>query len=395
MTLSQIAYIAPSVFDGENYYRDHALLVESGRFSGIVTRNSVPADARIESFNKGTLAPGYVDLQVNGGGGLMFNDEPSADTLATMAQAHARLGATSILPTLITDTAEHVRAAIDAVEDACSQSVPGIIGLHLEGPHLSPARKGAHDESLIRPMSDADHALLIEAAERLPLLMLTLSPENVSAEQMQSLATAGVIVSLGHTSVGSADCAAAVENGASCVTHLFNAMTQMGNREPGVVGAALALGDLNAGLIADGIHVHPHSMSIALRAKQGPGKIFLVSDAMACAGSEIDHFILNDRRINRSNGRLTLEDGTLAGADLDLTTALKNIVTTTGTALDVALAMATSIPAAVVGKGDETGCIAEGLKADFVLLDDDLSLSAVWQSGEVVDMKPEALRAMN
>ena len=388
MTHSQTAFLAPAIFDGEIIYSNHAILVESDCFRGIVAENNIPVDARVEVFDKGTLAPGFVDLQVNGGGGLMLNDDPSVVTLGVMAKAHARLGATSILPTLITDTAEHVRAAIDAVEQARKQSIPGIIGLHLEGPHLSPARKGAHDESLIRSMSDADHRLLLEAAERLPLLMLTLSPENVTVEQISTLADAGVILSLGHTNVSFADCIEAVENGVSCVTHLFNAMSQLGNREPGVVGAALALGGLNAGLIADCIHVHPQSMSIALEAKQAPGKIYLVTDAMACAGSDVDHFILNDRRINRRNGRLTLEDGTLAGADLDLSTAVRNIVETTGTGLDFALAMATSIPAKVIGKKGETGHIIEGRKADFLLLDKDFTLSRVWQHGKVVELNP-------
>ncbi len=385
MTQPLTAYLAPVIFDGELSFHDHALLVESDRFAGIVAHSRIPTGATIKIIGHGTLAPGYVDLQVNGGGGVMFNDDPSSATLRIMAAAHARLGATSILPTLITDTAEHVRTAIDAVEQALEESVDGIMGLHLEGPHISPARKGAHAETLIRSMSDSEHRLLLEATERLPVLMLTLSPENVSAAQMRTLADAGVILSLGHTNASSADCQAAVENGVSCVTHLFNAMTQLGNREPGVVGAALSLGELNAGLIADGIHVHPQGMGIALRAKQGPGKIYLVTDAMACAGSEADHFILNGRRIERRDGRLTLEDGTLAGADLDLSMALRKLIDSTGTPLKSALAMVTSIPASIVGQGQELGNISAGRRANFIHLDEHLKLTQVWQNGVPVN----------
>ncbi len=381
MTAQLTAYLTPAIFDGKQSYSDHALMVESDHFAGIVAQSEIPSGVKIETLANGTLAPGYVDLQVNGGGGVMFNDDPSLVTLKTMVAAHTRLGATSILPTLITDSDKYIYAAIDAVEQAHVEGVEGIIGLHLEGPYLSPSRKGAHDESLIRPMSTGEHKLLLEATKRLPLLMLTLSPENVSAVQMRTLADAGVILSLGHTNASSDDCRAAVKNGVSCVTHLFNAMSQLGNREPGVVGAALALGELNAGLIADNFHVHSQSMGIALRAKQGPGKIYLVTDSMACAGSQVDHFILNSRRIERHNGRLILKDGTLAGADLDLSSALRNIVNCTGMPLDSALAMATSIPAGVIGRGQDLGYIAEGRRADFIHLNEQHKLTQVWQKG--------------
>jgi len=381
MTEQLTAYLSPAIFDGEHIHHDHALLVESGCFTAIVARSDIPSGANMEKLGSGTIAPGFVDLQVNGGGGVMFNDDPSVVTLKTMVEAHACLGATAILPTLITDNAEHVQAAITAVEQAVSEGMVGIIGLHLEGPHLSPSRKGAHDESQIRPMTTKEHQLLLEQVERLPLLMLTLSPENVSTDQLRSLADAGIILSLGHTNASSADCQVAVENGVTCVTHLFNAMTQLGNREPGVVGAALSFGELNAGLIADTYHVHPQSMGIALRAKKGPGQIYLVTDAMACAGSKADFFFLNGRRIERNNGRLTLEDGTLAGADLDLSRAIFNIVNSTETPLYSALAMATSIPAEVIGCGQTYGTIAEGRPADFLHLDDELSLLQVWKNG--------------
>jgi len=375
------AYIAASVFDGARMHDRAALLVCGARAEGVVAQADIPADTAITDLGEGLLSPGYVDLQVNGGGGVMFNDDPSVATLATMAQAHAGIGATSILPTLITDTPDQSRAAIDAVDFAIAAGTPGIIGLHLEGPHLSQARKGAHDPALIRPMGDADVQMLLDAARRLPILMMTLAPESVTTDQIRALTNAGVILSLGHSDASFAACLAAAKAGVTCVTHLFNAMSQLTNREPGLVGAALALGGLSAGMIADTIHVHPQTMATALRAKQGPGRIYLVSDAMATAGSDIEGFTLNDRWIAREGDRLTLADGTLAGAHLELTNALRNIVDATGTPLDQALEMATSVPAGVIGKPETLGCLHPGAQADFVHLSAEMTLTRVWQGG--------------
>src|SRR5690606_21373453 len=250
----------------------------------------------------------------------------------------ARLGTLTILPTLITDTPEVTRAAIAAVAQAVAEGLPGIAGLHLEGPHLSLARKGAHDPDLIRPMGGDDLRFLLDAARSVPRLLLTIAPESVDKEQISALSDAGVIVSLGHTDAGFATCRAAFDAGARVATHLFNAMSPLGNREPGLVGAVLASGAVSAGIIADGIHVHPASLRVALAAKAGPGSLFLVTDAMAPAGTDMRSFRLNGREILRENGRLTLADGTLAGADLDMTRALRVITRDAGLALDRALA---------------------------------------------------------
>ncbi|MCP4821436.1 MAG: N-acetylglucosamine-6-phosphate deacetylase, partial [Shimia sp.] len=295
------------------------------------------------------LCPGFVDLQVNGGDGLMLNDAPTVETLKRMAKAHRGLGCQTILPTLITDTPEKTHATIAATISAVERGVEGIGGLHLEGPHLSVARKGAHDAALIRPMTNDDMDVLLHAASNLPALMVTLAPENVTAEQVRRLDEAGVVVSLGHTDASFDTCMAYFAAGARCATHLFNAMSQMGNREPGLVGAVLASGTVAAGIIADGIHVHPQTVRAALDAKRGPGEIFLVSDAMAVAGTDLDGFALEGRRIDRREGRLTLEDGTLAGADLDLITAIRTMVEHVGVPLESALRAATSVPASLMG----------------------------------------------
>lgn len=374
------AFNGAAIFDGENIIEGHALIVRGPVFAGIVPAADIPAGAAVTMLSGGILAPGFVDVQVNGGGGVLFNDDPSEKTLETIAAAHLRLGATSILPTLITDTPDATRAAIRAVKQAMASGVAGITGLHLEGPHLSLARKGAHDPALIRPMTDEDEAVLIDAAGRLPVLMVTVAAESVAPDQMCRLAAAGVVLSLGHTDCSFAEATEAARCGVRCVTHLFNAMSQLGSREPGLVGAALRIGDFSAGLIADMVHVHPESIALAIAAKHGPGRIFLVSDAMATAGSVIDHFMLNGRRIERNGGRLTLADGTLAGADLNLSTACRNLVRIGVPAEDV-LAMATSIPARAIRRHDSIGFISAGRQADFIHLDAGWTLSGIWRHG--------------
>lgn len=378
--MSLTAYTGADIFDGNTRHFGAALLVDGTRIKGIVPIRDIPETATTHTLVGGTLAPGFVDLQVNGGGGVLFNDDPAVGTLKTIAAAHARLGTTSLLPTLITDTPAHVEAAINAVEQAIAQDIAGIIGLHLEGPHLSVARKGAHDPDLIRPMQDDDLALLLDAAKRLPYLMVTVAPENVTGAQISSLSSAGIIVSLGHTDAPYKDCVAAANNGASCATHLFNAMSQFTGREPGLVGATLERSDLHAGLIADGIHVSPSSIRTALAAKQGPAAIFLVTDAMSTAGSDITEFNLNGRTIYRHDKRLTLSDGTLAGADLDMPTALRFMTTTVGLNADAALTMSTMAPAQVI-HSPSAGRVADNAPADFIHLDDTFRLKAVWQNG--------------
>jgi len=375
------ALIAPAIVHDGVSLSDHALLLQGDRVAGLVALRDLPAGAARVDLGVGMLVPGYVDLQVNGGGGLMLNDAPTPDTLAAMAAAHARLGATTILPTLVTDRPEVTAAAIAAAVAACAAGVPGVAGLHLEGPHLDPARAGAHDPALIRPMEAADLDALCAAAARLPMLKVTLAPASATLDQIATLARAGVLVSLGHTEADFATCAAAARAGARCVTHLFNAMRQMGNREPGVVGAALHLGGLSAGLIADGIHVHPATMGAAIRAKAGPGRLFLVSDAMAVAGTDLNGFTLNGRRITRADGRLTLADGTLAGADLDLTTAIRVLVRAVDVPRAAAVAMATALPADLIGQGAWRGRFVPGARADILHLDDDVRLAAVWRGG--------------
>lgn len=380
MTLK--AYAGPDIFDGDGWVSGCALIVENGTVRDIATVQSIPKAAETTHLDTGMLVPGFVDLQVNGGGGIMLNDHRCAEAIATICSAHARFGTTALLATLITDTPEITAQAVAAGAEATQRGVPGFLGLHLEGPHLSIARKGAHDPGLIRPMADADQARLIEARQSVPVLLTTVAPESVNDQQIAALAGAGIIVSLGHTDVSYARVEGLVDAGATVVTHLFNAMSPLGNRDPGLVGAALDDGRLYAGLIADGIHVDPVSMGVALRAKRGPGQIFLVTDAMATIGTDMSSFTLNGRTIHRKDGRLTLDDGTLAGADLDMISAVRFVHRTLGLDLSEALRMAALYPARAARVDKTHGKLAEGYRADFVHLSPDLDVQQVWIGGQ-------------
>jgi N-acetylglucosamine-6-phosphate deacetylase len=372
------------IFDGDLWHEHSALLIFDGRIAAIASYRDVPAEARIVPMGGLSLVPGFVDLQVNGGGGVLLNERPDVEGIRTICAAHARFGTTALLPTLITDSVAVTTAAIDAGLAARAAAVPGFLGLHLEGPHLSIARKGAHDPAFIRPMEQEDLARTIAARTGLDALLMTLAPENATNEQIAALHAAGVTVSLGHSDCGYATAAAAVTAGAQMTTHLFNAMSQLGNREPGMVGAALDLGHINAGLIADGYHVHPVSIGAALRAKRGPGRIFLVTDAMSPLGTDMTSFFLNGREIFREGGRLTLADGTLAGADIDMASCIRFMHDTVGIDLEEALRMASLYPAEAIGMTGRKGRLTHGHDADFAVIDDGVNVVSTWIGGTPV-----------
>jgi len=362
------------IFDGQRLHENCTLTVEDGVVTGIGPARDNP-DVVLPG---GVLSPAFVDLQVNGGGGIMVDGQADAGRLAAICASHILQGCAGILPTLITDTPEATARVIEAAVAAGQANVPGFLGLHLEGPHLDPRRKGAHDAGRIRPMSAEDLAVICAAARRLPVLMVTLAPEAVSTDQITALTRAGVMVSLGHSNCTMAEARAAIAAGAACATHLFNAMSQMTPREPGLVGAVLD-GKVAAGLIADGVHVSPSLLRIALAAR--PDGLFLVSDSLGFAGTELTELSLGGRRVQRRSGRITLEDGTLAGADLRLDRAVSVMVRQVGLAPECALAMATSVPAALIGVADRLGHLTPGRRADMVHLDDDWCLSGIWWGG--------------
>lgn len=378
--MTRQVFTGARIFDGTEWHERMALLVEDGMVTGLIAADS-PTDAQRVPVDGAIIAPGFVDLQVNGGGGVLLNEAPTVDSITTICRNFAHYGTTACLPTLITDTAEKVAATLAAGAAAARQGVPGFLGLHLEGPHLAVSRKGAHDPALIRPMEETDLAMLLAARPQLPNLLVTVAAETVAPEQISRLVAGGIVVSIGHSDATFAQMQAAVAAGASMVTHLFNAQSQLGNREPGVVGAALALGPLSAGLIADGIHVHPATIGAALRAKQGPGRIFLVTDAMSPTGTDWTEFNLGGRTVHRRAGALRLADGTLAGADLTMIDAVRFMHREIGLAVGDALALAATAPAAALGVTATHGHLGQGARADFVVLTEDLALTTTYIGG--------------
>jgi N-acetylglucosamine-6-phosphate deacetylase len=379
---AQKAFFNARLFDGHQRHQTMALLVSAGRVDAVVPEAVIPQEAMRIDCKGQLLAPGFVDLQVNGGGGVLFNDETNVDGIRAICAAHARFGTTALLPTLITDTQEKWQAALVAARASQNEKVPGFLGLHLEGPFLAPSRKGAHRPEWMRSMSAADVAALKAAG--ISVLLLTVAAEQVSAAQVAELSGAGIIISLGHSDTTTEVALRLADHGASMVTHLYNAMSPLTHRAPGLVGAALDDGRFYAGLIADGHHVDPAAIRVALRAKQGLGRIFLVTDAMSTVGSSLSQFVLHGRTILRQKGRLTLEDGTLAGVDCDMAAMVRFMKDKVGVPLEEALRMASLYPAEAVGQAQERGSLRPGYRADCVLLDGSLNPVATYIAGEKV-----------
>lgn len=337
------------------------------------------AHARPLDLDGHLLLPGFIDVQVNGGGGALFNDAPSVETLRTIAAAHRRFGTTGLLPTLITDTREVMAAALDAVDAAIDAKVPGILGIHLEGPFLAQARKGIHNGALFRSLDENDMALL--CAPRRGVVMLTLAPEHVATDAIRCLANAGVIVVAGHTAADYDTTRAALDAGLCGFTHLYNAMTPLGSRAPGVFGAALDDPHSWCGLIVDGHHVHPASLRVAIAAK-ARGKSVLVTDAMPPVGADCPSYTINGQTITARDGICQNEAGVLAGSALDMASAVRNTVNMLGLPLAEASRMASAYPAAWIGLGAKHGRLVAGQRADFAVLDDALAVTATWIGGE-------------
>ena len=357
--------------------RDDVCVVIDGADIRAVS-SSPPAEARIVDCGGRLLLPGFIDTQVNGGGGKLFNDDPSVGTIRTIAAAHRRFGTTGLLPTLISDDLSVVERGIAAVDAAIEAGVPGVLGVHVEGPFLSPARHGIHLKSKLRRLED-DYIDLLASA-RHGRRLVTLAPECATPAQVARLVAAGVIVAAGHSDADYATVRAAIDAGLSGFTHLFNAMSQLANRAPGMVGAALEDDSTYAGIIVDGHHLHPATLRVAVRAK-GPDRLMLVTDAMPSVGAEVGDFMLQGRAIHRDGDMLKSADGVLAGSTLTMAGAVANMIDQARVSLRQASAMAAATPAAFLGLGNVTGAIAAGLSADLVLLDDDFTVRRTWIGG--------------
>ena len=374
----RIRFVNGQVATATGVRRDVDIVVDGGVVHSLEPASGSAVDKHVD-LEGGWLLPGFIDTQVNGGGGVLFNDAPDVATIRAIGAAHARFGTTAFLPTLISDTPDRIIAALDAVDDAIDAGVPGVVGVHIEGPFISVAKRGIHDPARIRPLDASMLAML--CAPRRGRVMLTLAPEACTADDIRQLVAHGVIVSIGHTNADYGQVTATIAAGATGFTHLFNAMSRLGHRAPGAVGAALDSDAAWCGLIVDNVHVHPAAVRIAIRAK-GVHRIMLVSDAMSCVGTDQSFFMLQGRRIEVRDGICTYADGTLAGAALDMAMALRNTVATTGLGVAEAAVMASASPARFLGLSRSHGAIGVGMRADWAWLDDALAPRETWIGGE-------------
>lgn len=352
------------IIDGENI-----ISVGSGQ-------PEAAADAQLD-LKGDILAPGYIDMQVNGGGDVLFNDAPTVESIETIAGVHRRYGVTRILPTLISDDLSTIKQGLRAVEEAIARGVPGVAGLHVEGPFLNAKKRGIHSLDKIQPLT-ADAIDVLSSAKR-AIVVLTIAPECVDVRQIQELAQNGVRLSAGHTDATYEETRSVLKAGVTCFTHLFNAMSPLQSRAPGVICSAL---ESNAwcGIIVDGKHVHPAMLRMALRAKTDR-RFLLVSDAMPTAGGDLDHFYIADRRIRFVDGALRAEDGTLAGAALNMSLAVRNAVEMLEIDLEEAVRFASLNPATFLGVSADTGSIRVGKRADFAVLSANLEPMETWIAG--------------
>jgi N-acetylglucosamine-6-phosphate deacetylase len=355
------------------------VLLEGQHILDVVEKAPTSSDLVIHDLRGQLLLPGFIDVQVNGGGGVLFNDDPSGANIRTIGQAHRRFGTTGFLPTLISDDLHVLENAIAAAQNAIEARVPGVLGIHIEGPFLNAQRKGVHDESKLRELDES--ALKLLTSLRGGKTLITLAPEMTTPDIIRKLVNAGMIVSAGHSDGTYAEIKEALANGLRGFTHLFNAMSQLTGREPGVVGAALDSADTWAGIILDGLHVDPVVLRIAMRSKPR-NRFILVTDAMPSVGIDEDEFMLQGRRIVVRDGKCLDESGTLAGSHLNMAEAVRNATTLLGMEISEAARMASEYPATFLGLDEELGKIQRGYRASLVQCDAEIRVTATWIDGE-------------
>ncbi|MEA9884489.1 N-acetylglucosamine-6-phosphate deacetylase [Xanthomonas campestris pv. raphani] len=358
-----------------------AVLLDGAQIQAVVAADDArvaQAGTRVD-LGGATLLPGFIDIQVNGGGGVLFNNACTPQALATIAAAHRRYGTTGMLPTLISDTAEVMAEAIAATRQAIAEGVPGVLGIHLEGPYLSPARKGTHDAQKFR-VPDT-HEIAVDTSLDNGVTLITLAPERVPLDDIRAFVAGGAVVFAGHTAATYEQARDGIAAGVSGFTHLYNAMSPLAGREPNAVGAALEDPAVWCGVIVDGVHVHPASLRVALAAKPR-GKLLLVTDAMPMVGADSPSFDLYGETITAIDGVVRNAAGALAGSALDMATAVRNSVQWLGVDLAEAARMASTYPAQCIGLGERLGRIALGYQADLVLVDADVHVLGTWVAGQ-------------
>jgi N-acetylglucosamine-6-phosphate deacetylase len=377
-TPTRYAVAADHIFDGRIKHKNAAVLIEGSKIASLIPQSELPTNLIIDKLPVGSwLAPGFIDLQVNGGGDVLFNDSPTPDAIGTITAAHRKFGTTALLPTLITDTFEKMKAAKAACESLIGKE-SSVLGLHLEGPYLSPEKAGVHDPDLIRTPTQSDLEMLCENREG--ALLVTLAPERVPEEFIACLVKSGVHVAFGHSMATYEETCAAKAQGLNGFTHLFNAMRPLTSREPGPIGLALEAPDVWFGIIVDGFHVSPVVLRLALR---GLGRPMLVTDAMPPVGGSRPSFNLYGQEIQARGGCCLRADGTLAGTALDMASAVRNCVNLLKIPLEDALSFASTNPAEFIGAGDRLGKLDPGCRADMVAIDSrTISVLATWVAGQ-------------
>ncbi|AMG04045.1 N-acetylglucosamine-6-phosphate deacetylase [Vibrio mimicus] len=366
------------IYTGNDVLVKHAVIINGDKIETVCPIESLPSDIKVVDLNGANLSPGFIDLQLNGCGGVMFNDEITAKTIDIMHKANLKSGCTSFLPTLITSSDENMRQAIAAAREYQSQYPNQSLGLHLEGPYLNVMKKGIHSVDFIRPSDDSMIDTICANSD--VIAKVTLAPENNKPEHIEKLVQAGIVVSIGHTNATYAEARQSFESGITFATHLFNAMTPMVGREPGVVGAIYDTPDVYAGIIADGFHVDYTNIRIAHKIKGE--KLVLVTDATAPAGAEMDYFIFVGKKVYYRDGKCVDENGTLGGSALTMIEAVQNTVEHVGIALDEALRMATLYPAKAIGVDDKLGRIKKGMIANLTVFDRDFNVKATVVNGQ-------------
>ncbi|CAK1728088.1 N-acetylglucosamine-6-phosphate deacetylase [Vibrio crassostreae] len=366
------------IYTGSDVLTDHAVVIENELIKKVCPISELPEGIEVRDLDGANLSPGFIDLQLNGCGGVMLNDEITAETMQIMHKANLKSGCTSFLPTLITSSDEDMRAVITAAREYHNQYQNQSLGLHLEGPYLNVAKKGIHSVDHIRKSDNEMIELICDNSDL--VAKVTLAPELNDPEHIERLHKAGVVVSIGHTNATYAEARQGFESGITFATHLFNAMTPMVGREPGVVGAIYDTPEVYAGIIADGFHVDYANIRIAHKIKGE--KLVLVTDATAPAGADMEYFIFVGKKVYYRDGKCVDENGTLGGSALTMIEAVQNTVEHAGIALDEALRMATLYPATAIGVESKLGRIKKGMVANLAVFDRDFNVKATVVNGQ-------------
>ena len=379
------AITGSKLFNGTEFIEHKALLIDGQHIAGIVNEDSVPGDFEVQVLEGGILSPGFIDLQVNGGGGKLFNNSPDKESLNTIISAHQYFGTTSIMPTVISDSLNILQKCTDTISNEIDNN-HSLLGIHIEGPFFNVKYRGVHQKQYINTIN-ASYLNLFETLDKFPV-MLTLAPECISIKQLKHLKSLGFKILAGHTDANYDQLEEAVKYGLDGFTHLFNAMGQISAREPGVVGSALDFDETSASIIVDLHHVHPSLINLSFKQKP-KGKLFFVSDSMATINHGEPSFELYDEVVSESNGRIINSEGKLAGSSITQIDAIKNAYQKCSIPLESAISMATLYPAEYLGVSDYIGQLKKGYRADLAHFDSNFHVQNVWLAGKQIKEDPQ------